>query len=57
MDNERANPERDDGRVLEESFFDGYAALEKGSVDCSSPRRPLSTTTITTATPARTSIG
>ena len=30
---ERANPERDDGRVLEESFFDGYAALDEGSVD------------------------
>ena len=30
---ERVNPERDDGRVLEESFFDGYAALDKASVD------------------------
>ena len=29
----RANPARDDGRVLEESFFDGYAALDEGSVD------------------------
>ena len=29
----RANPERDDGRVLEKSFFDGYATLEEGSVD------------------------
>ena len=30
---ERVNPERDDGRVLEESYFDGYAALDEGSVD------------------------
>ncbi len=30
---DRANPERDDGRVLEESFFDGYAALDEASVD------------------------
>ena len=30
---ERANPERDDGRVLEESFFDGYAALKEASVN------------------------
>ena len=30
---ERASPERDDGRVLERSFFEGYAALEAGSVD------------------------
>ena len=30
---ERVNSEREDGRVLEESFFVGYAALEKGSVD------------------------
>ena len=30
---ERVNPERDDGRVLEESFFDGYTALDEGSVD------------------------
>ena len=30
---ERANPERDDGRVHERSFFDGYATLEAGSVD------------------------
>ncbi len=29
----RANPARDDGRVLEESFFEGYSALEEGSVD------------------------
>ena len=29
----RANPACDDGRVLEESFFDGYAALDEGSVD------------------------
>ena len=29
----RANPARDDGRVLERSFFDGYEALEEGSVD------------------------
>ena len=29
----RANSERDDGRVLEESFFEGYSALEEGSVD------------------------
>ena len=30
---ERVNPERDDGRVLKESFFDGNAALDEGSVD------------------------
>ena len=30
---ERPYPERDDGRVFEESFFDGYAALDEGSVD------------------------
>ena len=30
---ERANPERDDGCVLEDSFFEGYSALEEGSVD------------------------
>ena len=30
---ERVNSEREDGRVLEESFFDGYAAVEEGSVD------------------------
>ena len=30
---ERASPERDDGRVLEESFFEGYAVLVKASVD------------------------
>ncbi len=30
---ERANPERDDGSVLEESFFDGCAALDEASVD------------------------
>ena len=30
---ERVNAERDDGRVLEESFFEGYNALDKGSVD------------------------
>ena len=29
----RANPERDDGRVFEQSFFDGYAELGEGSVD------------------------
>ena len=29
----RANPARDDGRVLEESFFDGYAAMDEGSAD------------------------
>ena len=29
----RAQPERDDGRVFERSFFDGYAALDKGSAD------------------------
>ena len=29
----RANPERDDGQVLEKSFFEGYSALEEGSVD------------------------
>ena len=29
----RANPARDDGQVLEESFFEGYNALEEGSVD------------------------
>ena len=29
----RANPARDDGRVLEKSFFEGYSALEEGSVD------------------------
>ena len=30
---QRSDAERDDGRVLEESFFDGYAGLEGGSVD------------------------
>ena len=30
---ERVNPERDDGRVLEESFFDSYAALDEASVN------------------------
>ena len=30
---ERAYPERDDGRVLEGSFFDGYVALEEASVN------------------------
>ena len=30
---ERADPERDDGQVLEESFLEGYAALDEGSVD------------------------
>ena len=29
----RANPEREDGRVLEESFFEGYSVLDEGSVD------------------------
>ena len=29
----RANPARGDGRVFERSFFDGYAALDKGRVD------------------------
>ena len=29
----RVEPRRDDGRVFERSFFDGYTALEKGSVD------------------------
>ena len=29
----RTNPEREDGRVEEKSFFEGYAALEAGSVD------------------------
>ena len=29
----RANPARDDGQVLEESFFEGYNALDEGSVD------------------------
>ena len=29
----RANPERDDGRVFERSFFEGYDALDQGSVD------------------------
>ena len=29
----RANPERDDGRVLERSFFEGYIVLDEGSVD------------------------
>ena len=29
----RAQPERDDGRVFERSFFDGCAALEEGSID------------------------
>ena len=29
----RANPERDDGRILEKSFFDEFTALEAGSVD------------------------
>ena len=30
---ERVNSEREDGRVLEESFFVGYAALKEASVD------------------------
>ncbi len=30
---ERANPERDDGRVLESSFFDAYTELDEGSAD------------------------
>ena len=29
----RTNPEREDGRVVEKSFFEGYATLEAGSVD------------------------
>ena len=29
----RVEPQREDGRVFERSFFDGYAALEEGSVD------------------------
>ena len=29
----RTNPEREDGRVLEESFFEGYSVLDEGSVD------------------------
>lgn len=29
----RANPERDDGRVLEQSFFEGHTVLEERSVD------------------------
>ena len=29
----RANPERDDGRVFEQSFFDGYTELGEGNVD------------------------
>ena len=29
----RTNPEREDGRVVEKSFFEGYAALEAGGVD------------------------
>ena len=29
----RAQPERDDGRILECSFFDGYNVVEEGSVD------------------------
>ena len=29
----RVEPEREDGRVFERSFFDGYTAIEKGSVD------------------------
>ena len=29
----RAGPKRDDGRVYEQSFLDGYSALEAGSVD------------------------
>ena len=29
----RANPERDDGRVFERSFFEGHDALDQGSVD------------------------
>ena len=29
----RANPTRDDGQVFERSFFDGYDALDEGSVD------------------------
>ncbi len=29
----RATPQRDDGRVLENSFFEGHSALEEGSVD------------------------
>ena len=31
--NTRVEPERDDGRVFERSFFDGCVALEEGSVD------------------------
>ena len=30
---ERENPERDDGRVLERSFFDAYTELDEGSAD------------------------
>ena len=30
---ERASLERDDGRVLEHSFFEGYSMLDEGSVD------------------------
>ena len=30
---ERVNPEQEDGRVFELSFFDGYTTLEEGSVD------------------------
>ena len=29
----RANPKRDDGRVFEQSFFDGYTELGEGNVD------------------------
>ena len=29
----RTRPERDDGQVLEQSFFEGHSALEKASVD------------------------
>ena len=29
----RARPEREDGRVLQDSFFEGHTALEEGSVD------------------------
>ena len=31
--NTRVEPEQDDGRVFERSFFDGYTALEEGSID------------------------
>ena len=36
----RANSARDDGRVIQESFFEDYSALDEGARTFSSPRRP-----------------